>query len=104
MDIKKINVKEELETIKQFWSLRQLAQFNDHVVEIAKLKGAYEMHAHDTDEKIFYIIAGELIIEFEGGKTVSVKAGEFVVIPADQNHKPYAPLETHVILFERKYY
>ena len=103
MEIKKVNIQQKLDTIQEFWSLREVAQINDHVVEIAKLKGEYEMHAHDTGEKIFYILSGELQIQFDEETSVAVGQGEFVVIPNNTVHKPIAKEETHILLFEPKY-
>jgi mannose-6-phosphate isomerase-like protein (cupin superfamily) len=48
---------------------------------------------------MFLVIEGTLFIEMEA-ETLELNTGEFVVIPKGINHKPYAPNEVKVMLFE----
>ncbi len=57
------------------------------------------MHKHDNEDELFYVIAGTLFIELED-QTLELNPGEFVVIPKGVEHKPYAPEEVSVMLFE----
>ena len=55
------------------------------------------MHKHENE--IFMMIEGTLFIELED-KTIELNEGEFVIIPKGINHKPFAPEEVKVLLFE----
>lgn len=94
-----VNIKKELDDIEQFWKPTDIAQFNQLTVKLAKLKGEYEWHNHEYEDKLFHVLSGQLFIILED-KTVEVNAGEVVVIPKNSNHKPYAPTETSVMCFE----
>ncbi|MGV0935736.1 hypothetical protein [Empedobacter falsenii] len=39
MEANKINIQSQLETITEFWSLKELAKVNNHAIKIFKLKG-----------------------------------------------------------------
>lgn len=98
-----INVPSQLHALSEFWHPKDIAQFNQMLVKIAKLKGRLvddgSWHNHPFDDKMFYIVAGQLVIEFKD-RTVKVTAGEMVIIPKDTDHRPFAPDEASVMFFE----
>ena len=57
------------------------------------------MHNHEQEDELFYVIEGKLFIELID-KTLELNSGEFVIIPKGVEHKPYAPEEVSVMLFE----
>lgn len=97
-----INLKKESAELHDFWALKQLTHVNNHVVNMAKIKGEYEMHTHENGEKLFYVVEGILFIEFADGQTSEIQTGEFIVIPKGSQHKPYALDETTILFFEAK--
>lgn len=97
--ISKVNIKEKLRTFSDYYAPRIIGELNGQHVKIAKLKGDFIMHKHDNEDELFYVVSGTLYIELEN-ETVKLEAGEFVVIPKGVNHKPYAPEEVSVMLFE----
>lgn len=99
MEIKKVNLKSKLSTFNEHWSPKIIGELNNQLVKIAKLKGEFPKHHHEKEDELFYVIEGTLFIELEN-KTLELKAGEFVIIPKGIEHKPYAPEEVHVMLFE----
>lgn len=100
MDVNKVNIQSEVDKIKAHWVLNEVAKVNNHAVKFAKLKGDFEMHTHENGEKLFYVIDGTMCIQFSDEKTIEVHKGEFVVLPSGIAHKPYAPEEVCVMLFE----
>ncbi len=76
-----------------------MGELNNQFVKLAKLKGEFVMHKHDHEDELFYVIEGKLFIELLD-KTLELNAGEFVIIPKGVEHKPYAPEEVSVMLFE----
>ncbi|WP_340201653.1 cupin domain-containing protein [Ascidiimonas sp. W6] len=99
MEIRKINLVDQLSTFSDHWSPKIVGELNDQLVKVAKFKGEFIMHHHENEDELFYVIAGELFIELKD-KTLHLRAGEFVIIPKGEEHKPYAPEEVHVMLFE----
>lgn len=99
MKIEKVNLAAKLGSFNEYWSPKIVGELNSQLVKVAKFKGEFVMHQHDKEDELFYVIAGELYIELKN-KTLHLNAGEFVVIPKGVPHKPYAPEEVHVMLFE----
>jgi mannose-6-phosphate isomerase-like protein (cupin superfamily) len=99
MEIKKINIADKFSMFSEHWSPKIVGDLNQQQVKLAKLKGDFVMHKHDNEDELFLVIEGTLFIELEE-KTIELNAGEFVIIPKGVNHKPHAPNEVKVLLFE----
>lgn len=99
MEIDKVNLNSKLSTFSEHWSPKIVGELNNQLVKIAKLKGEFPVHKHENEDELFYVIDGTLFIELEN-KTIELNTGEFVIIPKGTNHKPYAPEEVKVMLFE----
>lgn len=99
MKIEKVNLREKLQTFRNYWSPKVVGELNGQQVKIAKFKGEFVMHHHEEEDELFYVIAGELFIAFKD-KTMCLNPGEFVIIPKGIDHKPYSPEEVHVMLLE----
>lgn len=99
MEIKKVNLQSKLKTFNEYWTPKIVGELNNQFVKIAKFKGEFVMHRHQQEDELFYVIDGKLFIELLD-KTLDLNAGEFVIIPKGIEHKPYAPDEVSVMLFE----
>lgn len=99
MEIEKINLKSKLNTLNEYWTPKIVGELNNQMVKIAKFQGEFVMHRHEQEDELFYVIKGKLFIELSD-KTIELNAGEFVIIPKGTEHKPYAPEEVSVVLFE----
>jgi len=60
MEIRKINLQDKLSTFSEYWSPKVVGELNKQQVKIAKLKGAFEMHHHENEDELFYVIEGTL--------------------------------------------
>ncbi len=99
MEIIKVNLAEKLSTFTDHWSPKIIGQLNNQHVKIAKLKGEFVLHQHANEDELFYVIDGKLYIQLEH-ETLKLNSGEFVIIPRGTPHKPYAPEEVSILLFE----
>ena len=99
MEIKKVNLQSKLNTFNEYWKPKIVGELNNQFVKIAKFKGEFVMHNHEQEDEFFYVIDGKLFIELVG-ETLELNTGEFVIIPKGVEHKPYAPEEVSVMLFE----
>ncbi len=99
MEINKVNLNSKLKTFNEYWTPKIVGELNNQFVKITKFKGKFVMHKHEQEDELFYIIDGKLFIELVD-KTLELNAGEFVIIPKGAEHKPFAPEEVSVMLFE----
>lgn len=99
MEINKVNLQSKLSEFNEYWTPKIAGELNGQLVKIAKVKGDFVMHQHEHEDELFYVIQGELFIELRD-KTIELSAGEFVVIPRGVEHRPFAPEECHIMLFE----
>ena len=93
------NFEDELASVSEHWSPRVVGQVNDQYVKVAKLLGELCWHKHDDEDEMFYIVRGELQIEYEG-ETVQLSAGDFHVVPRGVMHNPVALEECWIVLIE----
>ena len=63
------------------------------VAEISLKKGTVVPEHHHESGQVTWIMKGELIFEI-GGKEISVKEGEVLVIPSNTPHKATAVVDT----------
>ena len=84
-----ISLRNELDTLTEYWKPRVLGRVNSQFVKIAKLKGELVWHAHEHEDEMFSVIYGTLRIQLED-RTIVLHAGEFCVIPKQIRHKPIA--------------
>lgn len=99
MAIQKVSLKDKLKLVEEFWSPNIIGELNGQHIKIAKFKGEFIKHNHIDEDEMFYVIEGKLFIELEG-ETLALNKGEFVIIPRGVDHKPFAPEEVSVMLFE----
>jgi mannose-6-phosphate isomerase-like protein (cupin superfamily) len=88
-------------SLTELWSPRVIAELDESYVKTAKLHGEFTWHAHDDEDELFLVLAGELRIELED-RTVELREGELFVVPKGVRHKPVAERECLVMLIERK--
>lgn len=97
--MEKVNLAEKLSLIGDHWHPRIAGELNGQHVKLAKLKGDFVWHSHPAEDELFLVLKGRLIIEFRDRK-VELSEGEFIIVPRGTEHKPSAPEEVSVLLFE----
>src|SRR5215472_8441554 len=99
--VEKVNVAEKLGRFSDYWSPKIIGDLNDFYVKAVKLKGEFVWHHHETEDELFYVIKGRLVIKLRDGE-IRLDPGEFAVIPHMVEHLPIAEDEVHVLLLEPK--
>ncbi len=94
-----LNLEEKLRAITEHWSPRVLTECNDYQLKLAKLQGEFVWHAHPDTDEVFFVVAGELTLEFRD-RTAVLRPGELLVVPRNVEHKPVAHGECHILLLE----
>jgi len=97
--MQKVNIAEKLALFTDHWHPRIAGELNGQQVKLVKLLGEFVWHKHDNEDELFYVLAGELHMQFRD-KTVVVKEHEFIIVPRGVEHRPVAPQEVSVMLFE----
>ena len=100
--MKAINIGEKLATFSSHWDPHVVSDYNDNDVMVVKFQGEYPFHKHDTTDDFFYVLEGEMIMDFEEQPSQVVRAGELFVVPKGVVHRPRAAEEVKVLLIEPK--
>ena len=85
----KVNLAEKLDAFSEHWSPKIVARYNDNEVRLVKTMGEWIWHKHDETDELFLILEGELDMDFRD-RTVTLKPGELLVVPAGTEHRPAA--------------
>jgi len=98
-----VNLSQKFSEFSEHWSPKVAGELNGQHVRLAKLKGEFVWHHHDEEDELFLVVKGTLRMKFrEDGKEreVSVREGEFLIVPRGTEHLPIADEEVHVMLLE----
>lgn len=96
------NIYELAESLTEHWSPQVIASVNDQYVKIAKIEGQLVWHTHEEEDEAFFIIKGEMNIEYEN-HIVNLKEGDFHVVPKGTPHNPVAVTSScWILLIESK--
>lgn len=82
------------------WYNQTLCQVNDSVVRLGILEGEYHWHKHDKEDEFFFTLAGDLMIDIEGGASVELHPNQGYVVPKGVVHRTRAPKKTIVLMIE----
>ena len=95
----KVRIEEKFVAIDKYWSPRIVGELNGQEVRAAKVKGEFIWHHHADEDELFWVVRGQLTIEFRDG-AVTLSPGEMIVVPRGVEHRPVAEEEAWVVLFE----
>ena len=94
-----VNLAEKLSEIQDYWSPRIAGELNGQHVKLAKVKGEFVWHRHQNEDELFLVLKGVLRLELRDG-TVTLRPGEFFIVPRGVEHRPVAEEEVHLLMFE----
>lgn len=97
--IVKVSLEEKFSRFDEAWSPRIAAELNGQQVKLVKLRGPFVWHLHEREDELFLVVKGRLRMELRDG-VVELDPGEFLVVPRGTEHRPVAPGECWVLLFE----
>lgn len=97
--MQKINLSEKFSLFNEYWNPKIVGELNGQHVKLVKFKGPFVWHHHENEDELFYVVKGNFDMEFRD-KTVTVKQGEFIIVPRGTEHRPNAIAEVEVMLFE----
>ena len=94
-----INLAEKLSEIQDYWNPRIAGELNGQHVKLAKVRGEFVWHRHQNEDELFLVLKGVLDLELRDG-TVTLRPGEFFIVPRGVEHRPVAEEEVHLLMFE----
>ena len=97
-----INILEKFESVSSYWHPHQIAVVDDMQVILARIKGEFVWHAHESEDELFQVISGTLYMKFRD-RTEVVQQGEIIVVPKGVEHCPATAEgeEVKLLLFEK---
>jgi mannose-6-phosphate isomerase-like protein (cupin superfamily) len=95
----KVNIVQKFSMFQDYWSPKIVGELNDSYVKLVKFKGEFVWHHHETEDELFLVVKGSLLIKLRD-RDIFLEAGEFVVIPKGVEHLPIADEEAYVLLLE----
>ena len=104
LKLEKVNLGEKFARFADYWNPRVVGELNGQQVKLVKFQGEFVWHSHADEDELFLVIAGSFDMELrdptQGDRTISLNAGEFFIVPRGVEHRPVAPQEVSVLLFE----
>ena len=76
-------------SFSETWSPRVAGQVNDMMVKLAKFEGEFVWHHHETEDELFLVHKGRLLMKFRDRDEI-VEEGEFIIVPHGVEHCPVA--------------
>ena len=95
----KVNLAEKFSSFSEHWSPKIAGELNGQHVKLVKFQGPFTWHHHEQEDEMFLVVKGSFIMEFRD-KNVTLNEGEFIIVPCGVEHRPNAPQEVEVLLFE----
>jgi mannose-6-phosphate isomerase-like protein (cupin superfamily) len=96
-----INLTEKFTRFSDYWSPKIIGELNENHIKLVKFQGRFVWHKHEDEDEMFLVIKGTMKILF-GDHTVTLQAGEMIIVPKGVEHCPEAEEEVHVLLVEPK--
>ncbi len=97
----KVNLAEKFAKIPEPWKPHIAGELNGQYVKLGKFQGEFVWHQHANEDELFLVIKGQIRIDFRD-RSVTIREGEFLIVPRGVEHRPVAEEEACVLLFEPK--
>jgi mannose-6-phosphate isomerase-like protein (cupin superfamily) len=97
--MEKVNIGEKLALISDHWNPRVVGDLNGQHVKLVKFQGEFVWHDHAAEDELFLVVRGSFRMDFRD-HSVTLREGEFIIVPRGVEHRPVAEQEVEVMLFE----
>lgn len=95
----KVTLAEKLAQFREHWSPRIVGELNGQQVKLVKFQGEFVWHHHQHEDELFLVLHGWFEMQFRD-RSVTLREGEFLIVPRGIEHRPVAADEVSVLLFE----
>lgn len=97
--MEKVNLNQKFSLFREHWSPKIVGELNGQHVKLVKLLGEFVWHKHEVEDELFFVVKGTLLMELRD-KTITIGENEFLIVPRGVEHRPVAPEEVWIMLFE----
>jgi len=94
-----VNLKEKFGQFSEYWAPRIAGELNGQHVKLVKFQGEFVWHSHVAEDEMFLVVEGRFRMDFRD-REQWLETGEFIIVPRGMEHRPVAPEEVSVLLFE----
>lgn len=102
--MQKVRLTETLAQINDHWNPRIVGELNGQQVKLVKFQGDFVWHHHVGEDEMFLVVHGSFRMDYRDPagreQQIVINKGEFLIVPRGTEHRPCAPEECHVLLFE----
>jgi mannose-6-phosphate isomerase-like protein (cupin superfamily) len=99
ISMEKVNIRQKLSEFHDHWSPKIVGELNSQQVKLVKFQGEFVWHHHENEDELFLVVRGRFRMDFRD-RQVWLEEGELLIVPRGVEHRPVAPEEVHVLLFE----
>lgn len=82
------------------WFNQTLTSVNDAVIRLGVIEGDFHWHKHDDTDEFFLVLEGQLLIDVDGGETVTLGPHQGYTVPRKVVHRTRAPVRTSILMVE----
>jgi mannose-6-phosphate isomerase-like protein (cupin superfamily) len=97
--MERVNIHEKLALITDQWNPRVVGELNGQHVKLVKFQGEFVWHDHAAEDELFLVVRGSFRMDFRD-LSVTLKEGDFIIVPRGVEHRSVAEQEVEVMLFE----
>jgi len=98
--LKLIDVPAVIDAHKTGWYNQTLCKVNGNLIRLGVFnEGDFHWHKHDNEDEFFFVLKGELFVEFND-ETVVLKLHQGLNVPKGVMHRTYVKQPTAVIMVE----
>jgi mannose-6-phosphate isomerase-like protein (cupin superfamily) len=82
------------------WFNQTLTSVNDAVIRLGVIEGDFHWHKHDDTDEFFFVLEGQLLIDLDGGETVTLDPYQGYTVPRTVVHRTRAPVRSSILMVE----
>jgi quercetin dioxygenase-like cupin family protein len=98
-----MNLKDAFVSLDNYFSPKIIGEVNDQYIKVVKIKGQeVPWHNHESEDELFYIVEGSLLMEIENQENFVMQKGDFYVVKKGINHRVSSKEECLIMLIESK--
>jgi mannose-6-phosphate isomerase-like protein (cupin superfamily) len=97
--VEKVNIQQKFSQFTEHWKPKIAGELNGQQIKLVKFQGEFVWHHHVDEDELFLVVKGRFRMDFRD-RQVWLEPGEFLIVPRGVQHRPVAPEEAHVVLFE----
>lgn len=97
--MQKVDIQQKLALFTEHWQPKIVGELNGQQVKLVKFQGEFPWHAHEREDELFLVVNGRFRMDYRD-RQEWIERGQFVIVPRGVEHRPVAPEEASVMLFE----